>query len=970
MRGGKFDKLKGPVRGVSVFPTGAFDPLARQQVGDSASDLTATITNVLASIKSEGLEGPGASSALEELMPEPLRIDVSNILQAQLTLSTNTNTTLLADIGSFLATNNLLTDSEMCNLVQRVLDADNGSIFKKLFSLRSPTVLAFTSRMLESISSSTGLSYLGYKGDELLELFLRYGLDRRILAGPTGGRCLQLALYHRKWDLARLLLRNNVPKNPKLGLREPFDRSPIDLARRKDRLDIVEFLLGQPSDRTQQPRAMKPTMSADECALMQACYAHQSEHIRSLLSRGVNVDFDRDPCGQSYIINGFEERPYSKFYSDRLPLLEWAFFDYTCYDQECYNALLPFSQYSKDFWTVSGILSAASRGQEELEMYQNSRSCPDEASVLALAVSAGLESDKVQEVYTILGLESAKLFSNINVNEILYIAACFQNLEIVVELIQNGADLWAFSPIQSDSLLGHILVRGVTRVLKDLLKSKRFTLEEVFAKNIELLDPLDPWNRHDHICLENVESLVEQGFNVNAAILLENDDQQRVYCTPLQQAIKKRSPAIITCLINAGALINETISRTSHTAFAEAVRGSNYEIVDLLLEKGADVNAFANDQRMTLLELSANIGHYLFLQKVIRALLKAGAYVNGPTLPVRDLRWNTALTAAITNKLLQGTDEIHLIIEAGANVNEMGGGQMARTPLQAAATVTGHCHWSVDLARELLNRGACVNAPAAPDNGLTALQAACENGKESARMIPLLLDAGADVNATPSPRYGRTALQALCNSDAPCPKLMILLIEKGADVNGPASPQYGRTALQTICSFDVPCSKLIALLIKKGADVNAPASPEYGRTALQALCNSNAPCSKLMALLTEKGADVNAPPAEHGGITALQGAAIAGNMKILMLLMDMGADINAPASTSQGRTALDGAAEHGRLDTVQLLLAFGATCMDPGVSGKDSAIRFAEDNGHFVIADVLRGNMSGVEDDVFCSGLG
>jgi hypothetical protein len=60
--------------------------------------------------------------------------------------------------------------------------------------------------------------------------------------------------------------------------------------------------------------------------------------------------------------------------------------------------------------------------------------------------------------------------------------------------------------------------------------------------------------------------------------------------------------------------------------------------------------------------------------------------------------------------------------------------------------------------------------------------------------------------------------------------------------------------------------------------------------------------------------------------------------------------------------ALDGAAEHGRLDTVQLLLAFGGKCMEPGVSGRDSAIRFAEEEGHFVIADILRGHTGGVED--------
>jgi hypothetical protein len=39
--------------------------------------------------------------------------------------------------------------------------------------------------------------------------------------------------------------------------------------------------------------------------------------------------------------------------------------------------------------------------------------------------------------------------------------------------------------------------------------------------------------------------------------------------------------------------------------------------------------------------------------------------------------------------------------------------------------------------------------------------------------------------------------------------------------------------------------------------------------------------------------------------------------------------------------------------------------MEPGITGRDSAIRFAEEEGHFVIADLLRGNTGGVEGDSF-----
>ncbi|KAH8592586.1 ankyrin repeat-containing domain protein [Bisporella sp. PMI_857] len=216
----------------------------------------------------------------------------------------------------------------------------------------------------------------------------------------------------------------------------------------------------------------------------------------------------------------------------------------------------------------------------------------------------------------------------------------------------------------------------------------------------------------------------------------------------------------------------------------------------------------------------------------------------------------------------------------------MGGGTGALTPLQAAAQKS-----EINIARELLRRGACINAPAAPDHGRTALQAACEGGRRSEEMISLLLEEGADFLAPPAPRYGRTALQALC-------------------------------------------------------------------------CSEN-PSSELVAFLIDRGADINAPAADCGGLTALQGAALVGNIKIAVLLMEKGANVNALPSRQEGRMALDGAAEYGRLDTVQLLLTLGATCTVPGGSGYDSAVNFAEDNGHFAIVDMLRSRNKQSEGELF-----
>lgn len=56
----------------------------------------------------------------------------------------------------------------------------------------------------------------------------------------------------------------------------------------------------------------------------------------------------------------------------------------------------------------------------------------------------------------------------------------------------------------------------------------------------------------------------------------------------------------------------------------------------------------------------------------------------------------------------------------------------------------------------LLTKGAEINAPAAVNNGVTALQAAAINGH--LRIAQILLEHGADIDAAASPDNGRTAI--------------------------------------------------------------------------------------------------------------------------------------------------------------------------------------------------------------------
>lgn len=226
-------------------------------------------------------------------------------------------------------------------------------------------------------------------------------------------------------------------------------------------------------------------------------------------------------------------------------------------------------------------------------------------------------------------------------------------------------------------------------------------------------------------------------------------------------------------------------------------------------------------------------------------------------------------------------------------------------------------------------------------------------------IVIALIDAGADVNKINYLNQGHLVVSFVPLVHAATRgnlEIVQLLLKAGAsiDLRSKDGEKDGETALQAAIQtrkFD-----LVQTLIDAGANINAPAGNAPARswqprTALQrAAEQSNL---QIVELLLSHGADVNAPAGHPYGITALQGAMLKGNLKIVLMLLKAGARINAPGAIGGGRTALEAAAEHGRLDIVHLLLqnddepeAIEHRCK--------LAAEFAADNGHQVIARILR----------------
>ncbi|EED22542.1 Pfs, NACHT and Ankyrin domain protein, partial [Talaromyces stipitatus ATCC 10500] len=359
-----------------------------------------------------------------------------------------------------------------------------------------------------------------------------------------------------------------------------------------------------------------------------------------------------------------------------------------------------------------------------------------------------------------------------------------------------------------------------------------------------------------------------------------------------------------------GAIDQVDGSRT--TALQWACEQGRLEIVQLLLEKGADVNAKGGGYGNAL-QAAAERGHL----KIVQLLLEKGADVNA-----QGGGYGNALQDAAEGGHL---DIVQLLLEKGADINAQGG--YYGNALQAAAE-GGH----LEIVQLLLQKGADVNAQGGRYGN--ALQAAANGGH--LEIVQLLLEKGADVNAQGG-RYGN-ALQAATNGGHL--ETVQLLLEKGVDVN--AQGGYYGNALQA--AAEGGHFEIVQLLLQKGADVNAQGG-EYGNV-LQAAANGRR--LEIVQLLLEKGADVNAQGGYYGN--ALQAATNGGHLNIVQLLLEKGADVNAQGG--EYGNALQAAANGGRLETVQLLLQKGA---DINAQGGEygNALQAATNGGHLEIVQLL-----------------
>jgi ankyrin repeat protein len=173
--------------------------------------------------------------------------------------------------------------------------------------------------------------------------------------------------------------------------------------------------------------------------------------------------------------------------------------------------------------------------------------------------------------------------------------------------------------------------------------------------------------------LEVVRKLLEYGADPNATSL-----SGRIG-TPIQLAAESKQVKIIDILLRYNANPNGVTSKVMDTALQIATRNGCKEMVELLIEYGADVNSpSAEDSGATALQYAAVWG---FLG-IAYLLLENGADVNA--LPAR-INGRTALEGAAEHGRI---DMVQLLLNAGAEV--YGNGQVQYERALVFASSNGH----------------------------------------------------------------------------------------------------------------------------------------------------------------------------------------------------------------------------------------------------------------------------------------
>lgn len=362
-----------------------------------------------------------------------------------------------------------------------------------------------------------------------------------------------------------------------------------------------------------------------------------------------------------------------------------------------------------------------------------------------------------------------------------------------------------------------------------------------------------------------VKSLIRLGADVKAPTA------RRGGKTPLEAAVPHRDLDMLETLITHGAEVNTVDHFARATALEIASQIGWLGGAKYLLHRGAkaNVNITGDDgcHRVTALEWAIKNSDYQMLQ----LLLENGAAVNITST-------DPPFSRCVLRSLSEATDAtiVSVLLQHDANPEKtFGNGRLIKFALQMA-------YPCLEVYKLLLERMTVLPKPIwiweiqKVWQYLSADRFLRETDPDLHRSIAdLLLDAGANIDGR-SETIGTCLQVILGHGDE---ELADYLLFRGANSDAPATQNFGTPLQEAVANG---CYNIIPKLLQGGADVNAAPCLDKERsiTALQGAADKG--LMNLTRILLEAGADVTAG---HNGGTAIDISAYKGRIDMVALLL-------------------------------------------------------------------------------------
>ncbi len=515
------------------------------------------------------------------------------------------------------------------------------------------------------------------------------------------------------------------------------------------------------------------------------------------------------------------------------------------------------------------------------------------------------------------------------------------NIELISFLINNGADV--NTQDKNGNTLFHITTPWKNEELLELLLRRGGEISKPNNNGLTPIQYLALYSNTDILKIiitkggtsgsALIDAIIKEDIEKVRTIIVDDPDKieqlDREGNSLLHYAIALQNYRVARYLVDKGIDVNIRRNKNWVAALYLAVQKSDYNIIELLLSNGSNVNTQLSNGYTPL------FGAVLIKDKderkgIVQLLMKYNANIN-----LQDIRGNTVLHRAFR---MEDKELIGSIL--GYNPNLALKNQRGLNPLESLLNTNDLK--TLDIAKLIIEHGGSVSEP--------QLNAIVHNDLQS---IEVYLKKNSQLDYSsyfygPLDRISLIRLMAFFGNT----ETIDLLCEYGVPVLCQDDREtISNSRVQLIHNLaEMGRNEMISSLLKRGVDVNCLSRDGYTPIIYAALSGQK----ETVLFLIRNGADIHIKNKKNG--TCLHAACRNGHDEIVRILVESGAAIDAKGLNDL--TPLHLAANEGHGKVVTTLLEKGADPNMKTIKKKTPLdLAIAKGRGHEEVVQLLSGHM-------------